>query len=169
MAKIGIFYGSTTGNTENVAEKIKAAFGSETADLHDVASASADELQKYDYLILGTSTWGDGDLQDDWDSFISELDTVDFSEKKVALFGLGDQEMYPDTFVNGMRTIYDKVKEKGATVLGFCSNEGYTFDESTAVKDDSFVGLVIDEDNQAEMTDERVAAWVEKLKHEMVF
>ena len=169
MAKIGIFYGSTGGNTESVAQKIQQAFGSVNADLHDVAAASADDLQNYDYLILGTSTWGSGDLQDDWDVFISELDKADLSGKIIALFGLGDQDAYADTFTDGMGTIYEKVTQKGAEVRGFWPVDGYTFDESTAVKDNSFVGLVIDEDNQSEMTDERINAWVEKLKNEMDF
>ena len=168
MTKIGIFYGSTGGNTEIVAQKIQQAYGSENADLYDVASASVDDLQKYNYLILGTSTWGEGDLQDDWDVFISELDKTDLSMKKIALFGLGDQEVYPDTFVDGMGTIYEKVTQKGAAVVGFWPTEGYTFDESFAVKDDTFVGLVIDEDSQTEMTEERIKKWVEQLKNELV-
>lgn len=169
MAKIGIFYGSTTGNTEIVAGKIQGAFGSENADLYNVDSASIDDLQKYDYLILGASTWGEGDLQDDWDVFISNLDKVDFSTKKVALFGVGDQESYPDTFVDGMGTLYEKVTEKGAIVLGSLPVIGYSFDGSTALNGSSFVGLVIDEDNQAELTDGRVGSWVEKLKKEFEF
>lgn len=169
MTKIGIFYGSTGGNTEMVAQNIQEALGVENADLHDVASASADDLQKYDHLILGTSTWGDGDLQDDWDIFISELDKTDLAGKKIALFGLGDQEIYPDTFVDGMGIIYEKVIEKGAAVLGFWHNNGYNFDNSTAVKGESFVGLVIDEDNESEKTDDRVKKWIEQLIKEMDF
>jgi flavodoxin I len=36
-----------------------------------------------------------------------------------------------------------------------------------AEKDDKFVGLVIDEHQQADKTDERIAKWVEMLKKEM--
>ena len=169
MAKIGIFYGSTTGNTEEVGKKVQEAIGIENSELHDIASISVDELQKYDCLIFGASTWGEGDLQDDWDSFIPNLDAVSFSGKKVALFGLGDQETYPDTFVDGIGTIYKKVIEKGAVVVGFWPVDGYTFDGSTAVEGDSFVGLVIDEENQSELTDDRIKAWIEKLKDESFF
>jgi len=169
MIKIGIFYGSTMGNTEIVAQNIQEALGAENADLHNVASASVSDLQKYDHLILGTSTWGEGDLQDDWDIFISQLDKTDLSGKKIALFGLGDQETYPDTFVDGMGTIYEKVIEKGAAVLGFWPTDGYTFDKSAAVRGESFVGLVIDEDNESEKTNDRVKKWIEQLKKEMDF
>jgi len=164
MAKIGIFYGSTSGNTERVAQKIQEAFGSERAELHNVASASVDDLQQYNYLMIGASTWGAGDLQDDWFDGLDKLDKVDFSNKTVTLFGTGDQEGYPDSFVDAIGILYEKVTAKGATVVGFRSTEGYTYDASRAEKDGCFVGLAIDEDNQSDLTDERINNWVEGLK-----
>jgi len=176
VANVGIFYGSTTGHTESVAQRIQKALGAENAALHDVASASADDLERYDYLIFGVATYSYGDLQDDWKSFAWELDRVDFSGKKVALFGVGDQERFPDTFVNGMGTIYRRVTERGATVVGSWPTDGtvvgswptdgYSFNTSTAVQGGSFVGLAIDEHTQPELTDERVARWVDGLRGE---
>jgi flavodoxin I len=46
------------------------------------------------------------------------------------------------------------------------SNDGYDFTESKAVKNSNFVGLTIDEDNQSDLTDERVKIWVAQIKKE---
>lgn len=98
MKTIGIFYGSSSGVTESVAERIAAKLGVEAADVHDVASASVEEVAKYDVLLLGSSTWGAGDLQDDWYGFLDNLKTADLSGKLVALFGCGDSSSFSDTF-----------------------------------------------------------------------
>ena len=164
MSKIGLFYGSDGGNTKDVAERIAEALGD--VDLHDVGDVSKDELNNYTNIILGTSTWGEGDLQSDWEDFIDELDDIDFSGKTVALFGLGDQEGYADTFCNAMRTIYDKVTNKGAKVIGSTSVDGYEYEESNSIIDSKFIGLVIDEDNQDDLSDERIANWVNSIKPE---
>ena len=105
-----------------------------------------------------------GDLQDSWLEVVDSLKTKNLSNKKVALIGVGDQFGFGDTFVNGMGTLYDAVIEAGANVVGKTSTEGYEFSDSTAVRDDYFVGLVIDENNQSEMTDERIKNWVENIK-----
>lgn len=165
MSKIGIFFGSTNGTTEDVAGSIKSAFGE--ADVHEISSDISAQVADYDVIILGTSTWGDGDLQDDWDENIDELDSADFSGKKVALFGLGDQEGYSDTFLDGMGTIYEKVTAGGGTVIGAWPTDGYEYTASTAEVDGRFVGLAIDEDNQSDQTEDRVKQWVEQLKGEM--
>ena len=158
---IGIFYGSTNGNTENAAKLIQNSIGS--ADIKNIADATVEDLNKYKILILGSSTWGLGDLQDDWEEAVSKLDKIDFSGKKVALFGCGDQEGYPDTFINALGTIYQKIEGRGADFIGRWPVEDYTFDESTAVKDGSFVGLALDEDNQEDLTDNRIIEWVKSL------
>lgn len=163
MANIGIFYGSMTGHTQGVAEKIQTRFGQE-ADLYSIADASADTLNMYQYLLLGSSTWGIGELQDDWYDGLEKLDKVDLSNKTVALFGTGDPEGYPDSFVDAIGILYEKVIAKGATVIGFWPSEGYEYDASRAEKDGRFVGLVIDENNQSHLTEERIGKWVEELK-----
>jgi flavodoxin I len=166
MANIGIFYGSTTGNTQSVAEKIQELFGQDSAELSSISEASSETLAAYQYLVLGSSTWGIGELQDDWLPGIEKLDSVDWSGKKVALFGTGDPQGYPDSFVDAIGIIYEKLAEKGASVVGFCPTDGYDYDTSKAEKDGRFVGLVIDEDNQNELTDDRINAWIEELKAE---
>lgn len=164
MANIGIFYGSTTGNTQNVAEKIQLGFGVEAADLYSIADASAEALNAYQYLLFGVSTWGVGDLQDDWLDGVAKLDKIDFSGKKVALFGTGDPACYPDSFADAVGIIYETLAAKGAEIVGSWPTEGYTFDASKAAKDGRFVGLIIDEDNQSNLTEERINTWLENLQ-----
>ena len=169
MAKIGLFYGSTTGNTEIVAGLIKDAFDEFEADVvtvFNVAEASIEDMKEFGYLILGIPTWYEGELQDDWDEFLPNLDNLDLSGKKVAVFGLGDQEIYPDTFVDGIGVLANKVKERGGQLVGSWPLEGYEFDASVAMKDDRFMGLVIDVDNQDDLTSERVETWVNQIKGE---
>jgi len=165
MSRTGIFYGSTYGSTRKVARLIQSALGGD-ADLVDVENADPASLEAYDLLILGTSTYGMGALQEHWADFVWELDDVELTGKTVALFGLGDQAGYPDTFLNAMRTLYDKVVEKGARVVGKWPTEGYTFNASTAVESGAFVGLAIDMDRQRDLTEDRVKRWVELLRRE---
>lgn len=163
---ITIIYGSDSGTTGDIAEKIAGGLNA-TVKVIDVARVENSDFEEAENLILGSSTWGEGDLQDDWDGFIEALDDIDLSNKKVAVFGLGDQESYGDSFVGAMGTIYEKAKERGATMVGGgVSPEGYTFEESIALVDDVFVGLPLDEDNQDELTDERIAAWCAQLQKE---
>jgi len=161
---VGIFYGSSGGVTKGVAEMIKDELGVE-ADLIDIADAEVDDFEKYNKIILGTSTWGEGDLQDDWDEFFDDFTNVDLTGKTVAFFGVGDQEGYPDNFLDGMGILYEQAVKNGANVVGNgWPTDGYEFDESRAVVDGAFVGLAIDEDNQEELTPERVKKWVDGIR-----
>lgn len=165
--KIGIFYGSSTGQTEMVAEKLQQIFGEQIADLINVDHATKKDLEKYPYLIFGTPTWGVGEMQDDWEDFSEILEKTDLKGKKIALFGLGDQDTYPDSFADGVGMLYAKIKDK-AQVVGKWHKSGYTFNESEAFRDDAFVGLILDQENQAGKTTERLTKWVEQLKKEFV-
>ena len=165
MGKIGIFYGSTEGNTEDVADKVKEALGD--ADVHNVDSATADDLAEYDTIIVGASTWEIGELQEDWETFIDVLDDVDFSGKKISYIGLGDADGYPDTFVDAIGMIHEKIADSGAEFFGAWQTEDYEFDESKGVVDGKFLGLVIDEDNESDKTDDRIAAWIAQIKGEL--
>ncbi len=162
MEKIAILFGSSTGNTESVAEVIAEKIGGDNVDIVNVAEASVDDLGDYTNFILGTSTWGVGDLQDDWDEFLSDFAGLDFAGKKVAIYGLGDSMTYADSFVDGMKQIYDEISES-AEVIGFVDTDGYNFDESTAVVDGKFVGLPLDEDNEDDLTESRIDAWLEDI------
>ncbi|PIE03886.1 MAG: flavodoxin FldA [Acidobacteria bacterium] len=163
MSTIGLFYGTETGNTESVAERIAEQFGS-GVDIHNVADCSKSDVEQYDNIIMGIPTWYDGEITGDWEDFFPNLDDIDFSGKKVALFGLGDQEGYAEYFLDAMGTLFDKLVEQGAEIVGQTSTDGYDYDESKAERDGQFVGLALDEDNQDDLTDERIEAWVEELK-----
>ena len=162
---IGIIYGSSTGNTEKAAEMIAEKI--EKSIVRNITDTDVAFIEGCDLLILGTSTWGTGDLQDDWESGVKILREADLSGKKVALFGFGDQESWGDSFVDGMGTLYNVIDEKGAELIGRWSTEGYSYESSTAVVAGGFVGLALDEDNQADMTEERINKWVQQIKEEM--
>ena len=162
--KTGIFFGSTTGTCEDLAGRIAKALGIDSADVHNVAELTAEAVNGYDRLVLGSSTWGCGDLQDDWYTGIETLKQMDLSGKQVALFACGDAASYGDTFCNALGTLYDELQNTGATFIGTgVSTEGYSFDDSTAVKDGAFVGLALDEVNEYDQTDERIKNWISTL------
>ncbi len=160
MKKIALLYGSNGGTTQQIARKIAVALG-QNVDLFDVANTKVSIVEKYDNIILGTSTWGIGDLQDDWEDFLPELVKTDLNDKTIALFGVGDSESYSDSFVDAMGTIYEGIKDKGCKIIGIVETTKYVFDESKAVVNDHFVGLPLDEDNESELTEERIESWLE--------
>ena len=164
MKKTLVVYGSSTGTCQAIAEKIGEKLGAEVVD---VASLTDGQVNETENLILGTSTWGSGELQDDWYDGVEKLKSADLSGKTVALFGCGDCESYSDTFCGGMEEIYSAVSEKGAKVIGEVSTDGYTFDDSAAVHDGKFVGLALDDVNEDDKTDERIDAWVDSIKSEL--
>lgn len=167
MSKIGLFYGSTTGNTEAAAESIQKALGGESmVTLHEISRVQPEDFSPYDCLIIGASTWNVGELQDDWDGFFPELDSVDFSGKKVAYFGTGDQVGYADNFQDAIGILEEKISEQGGTTVGYWPTDGYDHDASRAERDGKFVGLALDEDNQSDRTEDRIQAWVAQLKQE---
>ncbi len=166
MSKIGIFYGSTTGNTEKVAEMIQKEFGTDKADLFSVDITEKKDVEKYPYLIFGISTWGVSDMQDDFEDFMDILEEVDFTGRKVALFGLGDQSTYTESFVDAMGILYDRLKKLGVKFTGSVSKEGYSFQDSMALVKGKLVGLALDEEFESHLTRERVKKWVEGLKKE---
>jgi flavodoxin I len=163
MPKIGLFYASSTGNTEETAKLIKEKMSTFDIDLKNISDCVDNAMKEYDLLIFGVSTWGEGDLQDDWEDYLANLNEENLLNKTVAIFGLGDQENYCDSFLDAMGTIYDKVVESGATVVGSWPTDGYDFSGSTAVRDEEFVGLGVDQDNQNELTYERVSQWIELI------
>lgn len=161
MRPIAIIYGSSGDNTKSVAEKISTKFPDST--LIDVSNLKVSELDSFDNLILGTSTWGMGDLQDDWDGFLPELKKANLDGKTIALFGLGDSYSYSDSFVDSMGIIYEAIKDKGCTIIGSVSKAGYSFDASRAYNGSEFVGLPLDEDNEFNLTESRINDWVDTI------
>lgn len=165
--KTGIYFGSTMGVTEriasNLAEKL-AKFGDVT--VHNVGIDGLAGMAACDLILLGTSTWGEGELQDDWLAH-QELPGVELDGKTVALFGTGDAAGYPDTFVDGMGVLAAAAAKAGARRIGAWPTDGYGFDHSAALHNGQFVGLALDEDNQPEQTEARIEMWVAQLKAEL--
>jgi flavodoxin I len=168
LNKIGLVYGSSAGCTRQLAGMIAAEFGNRAVEVHDVAEVAPEVFERYESLILGTSTLGCGELQDDWERFRSEFLALDLRGKRVALFGLGDQSDFCNTFVDGLGTLHAMAVDTGAEIVGHWDAVGdYEFGKSAAVVDGRFVGLVIDEENQSELTAGRVRRWVAQLKTEL--
>ncbi len=166
MAKIGIFFGGKdNGSTAKVARKVQEFFGADIAAVHNVSNATKPEVEKYDFLVLGTAAWGIGEMHTDWERFIDTMVEAELADKKIALFGLGDQAKYPESFVDGMGTIFCRLPHKG-NVVGYTAISGYNFYYSTAEKDGKFVGLAIDDDTQPELTEKRIKDWVKQIKKE---
>lgn len=167
MEKTCIIYGSSTGTCQAIAENIAGKLGVGAADVLDVSSIDASTPDAYTNLILGTSTWGAGELQDDWYDGLEALKQASLAGKTIALFGCGDSESYGDTFCSAIGEIYNALKDSGAKFVGAVSTDGYTYDDSAAVVDGCFVGLALDDVNEPDKTDCRIDAWLESIKNSL--
>lgn len=167
MSKIGLFYGSDTSHTESVAydiyDTIVARLGEDVIDIHKVGSVELQDMLRYDYLILGIPTWDIGELQADWDIKWEAFKTLDLTGRKVAVFGLGDQYGYPDTFLDAAGILAETVLVQGGELVGYTPSTGYQFEESLFLEGDRFMGLALDEDHQPELTKARVDTWIPQL------
>ena len=165
--KIGLIYSYNTIKTSKNAEKVKKAFGKD----FDIEMVNAEEIDEdsflsYENMVLGVPTWFDGELPNYWDEFMPAIEQLKLKGKKVALFGLGDQVGYPENFVDGIGLLAIALEDRGAKVIGLTSPKGYIFERSVALRDGKFLGLALDIENQAALTDDRIKAWVEQLKKE---
>ncbi|MGI6073382.1 MAG: flavodoxin [Fermentimonas sp.] len=163
MKSIAIIYGSSTEHTKNAAERIAELLSDYSPTLVDIYDGDETAFKENDVLILGVSTWGVQDLQDDWNDFFPKFEQLDLSNKTIAIFGMGDAAIYPSSFVDAIGILYEFVTKKGAKVIGKVDPEGYDFEFSRAIVDNNFVGLPLDDDNEPELTDERIINWVESL------
>ncbi len=175
MSRIGLFFSSSTGNTRRIAKLIKKRFDDTVmAEALNVNKATPELVAGYSHLIFGTSTLGGGQLPGlstdcmggGWEEFLPQLKDVDFSGKTVALYGLGDQDKYPEEFVDAMGEIYHFVVARGAKVVGMWPADDYDFIASKAWVNDAFVGLVLDQENQKNLTDARLDAWLKLIAPE---
>jgi flavodoxin I len=137
-----------------------ASLGS--VDVIDVAKNGIAGMSQYDLVILGTSTWGCGDMQDDWEPY-ADLPNINLAGRKAAVFGLGDQRGFSDTFVDAMARLAASLETAGATLIGSWLTDGYGLSGSLAVRNGKFVGLALDEDSQSELTAGRLSAWTRQL------
>ncbi len=176
MSKIGLFFGPEKGSVHRVAEKIKATIGNNLTELISVNTATADDLEKYDKIIFGISTvgketWDSEYSNTDWAKFFPEVSKVDYSNKTIAIFGLGDHITYADHFVNAMGMLAKEIQKENSNVkiVGQVDPAGYEFKDSEALIDGKFIGLPIDEDFEPELTDKRIADWVNSIKTDFGF
>ncbi len=163
MDKTAIIFGSTTGMTEDIANKIASQLNISKDNVYEVAKITPEIISKYDVLLLGSSTWGSGELQDDWYDGVEVLKKSDLNGKKISFFGTGDSESYSDTFCDAIGLIYKEIKSSGATFIGQVDASEYTFDDSIAVENGKFVGLALDETNESNKTDDRINRWIKSL------
>lgn len=158
---VTVIYGSDAGCTKAIAARIASKIKGRAIDIRKATTA---DFENCDLLILGSPTYGAGDLQSDWEDRIGVLDDARLERKTVALFGTGDQMTYPDSFLDAMGILYDRLVEKGADIVGFTPTDGYDFVASTALRDGQFVGLALDEDCQSSKTEGRITSWINQLK-----
>lgn len=168
MSKIGLFYGPMGGSVENVAKKILKVLGEDKVDVRPIRDTSAADVNKYQKVIFGISTIGSHTWQretpsKDWDGFIHELDHIDYSNKTIALYGLGDHITYALHFVDSLGVLGGVLIEKGAHIIGQTSTDDYDFKDSEAVIDGKFIGLPLDEDYESDKTDERIKNWLDRI------
>lgn len=172
MARIGLFFGTTTGKTRKVAKMIKKKFDDDVmAKPLNVNRSTLDDFMAYDFLIVGSPTMGEGELpglssdceEESWEEFLPKIEDADFTGKTIAIYGLGDQVGYPDEFVDAMLELHEFFAERGATLVGEWPTEGYEFNHSEAVVEGKFVGLALDLDNQSNLTEARVDAWLSQI------
>ncbi|MGL4649415.1 MAG: flavodoxin [Caldilineaceae bacterium] len=163
-AKIGLYFGSSTGATERVATLIKeeiAGYGVADVDVTVVSMGTLPAMNNYQYLIFGCPTWNIGELQDDWALVYPSMDAVNFRGRKVAFFGCGDQFGYSNSFNDSVGILCEKVMDLGGDPVGWVpQDESFQFEFSKGATDGVLMGLFIDEDNQAAMTPQRVSNWV---------
>jgi len=169
MPSIGLFFDTDTGNTRKVAKMIRKMFDDDQIELKNILKVEPEDFEKYTAYIIGTPTLGDGELPENFEAFFPQFDDLDLNGKTFALYGLGDQEEYGHEFVDAMGILYEKFEDQGASFIGTWPTDGYTYTVSRAELDDStFVGLVLDQDNQSDLTKERVEAWVEQIKPDII-
>lgn len=164
--KIGLFFGSTTGNTGSISSMIQQKLGDKNVMIRNITDTNPKHLEQFPYLIFGVPTWHIGEVQDDWAEFLPYVKDINLKGKKLAIFGLGDGAGYPDTYVTAMRDLWNVAQPLGAQIVGLWPTAGYVFKKSTSIENGKFLGLVIDIENQNDKTEDRVSRWVTQIKGE---
>ena len=166
MKKIALIYSFNSKKSAIVANKIYNVFDEKDIEKINAEEITEDTFSGYDNFILSVPTWFDGELPNYWDEFVPALEDMDLKGKTVAVFGNGNQRDYPENFVDGIGILVKLLEKRGARIIGETSIEGYKFESSKAIRDGKFIGLAIDQDTQAKLTDERIKKWVEDIKPE---
>ena len=166
--KINLIYGSDTGNTELVTGLLASLLSKDNVDIIAVNELE-DSHWDNDKFILGIPTWYDGELQSDWEDYFDKFKEIDFTNKIAAIYGLGDQLGYEEWFCDGIGILAEVILENGGKVIGYTKKDTtYDFDTTpkSLVDQETFYGLCIDEDNQDELTQDRLVSWVKQIKEE---
>jgi len=166
MNKTAIIYSFNTKKTGKIAAQIKEGFNDDKIEMVNAEELTEELFLSFEHIIMGVPTWFDGELPNYWDEFVPALEDLDLTGKKFALFGLGDQIGYPENFLDGVGIMAAILEAQGASLVGHTSVEGYEFESSRAVRNDHFLGLAIDYENQGSMNKQRIAAWIDQLKKE---
>ncbi|MEM0991482.1 MAG: flavodoxin [Bacteroidota bacterium] len=166
--KVGLFFGSDTGTTEAITQDFKELWELTELEVIEACDMKVEDYARFEFIIIGLSTWYDGDLQSDFEDFFEDFKTIDFTNKIVAMYGLGDQYGYEEYFVDGLGILGKVILENGGKIIGHWPIEGYDYSESKGqLNDTHFYGLALDEDNQMEMTQDRLEKWIKQVEVEL--
>ena len=166
MEKIALFYSFNSKKTAKIAGIVHNALSGEDVQRINIDEVKIEDFLAFDNLIVGVPTWFDGELPNYWDEILPALDDLELNGKKVALFGLGDQKNYPENFCDAVGILGEFFEGKGAKIIGHTSPEGYSFESSKALKENILTGLLLDQENQSKLSDERILKWTKQLEHE---
>ena len=165
--KTAIIYSFNTQKSKKIAEKIIETFGKDKIEAINAEELTTEVFEKYDNFILSAPTWFDGELPNYWDEFVPDLEDMDLNNKTFAVFGLGDQKGYPENYCDAIGILVEILEACGASIVGKIPVEGYTYESSRAQRGDQFLGLPLDQENQARLTRQRIDNWIKQLKKEM--
>ena len=164
MSKTALIYSFNSNKTAKAGEKIAEAIGdSLLVEVVNAEEITEDKFLSFDQLILGVPTWFDGELPNYWDEFVPALEDMPLEGKKVAIYGLADQVGYPENFADGIGIMGRLLASRGAEIVAYTANENYTYESSAALDGDQFMGLVLDQENQARLSKKRIEDWVKRI------
>ncbi|MGB6129744.1 MAG: flavodoxin [Psychrilyobacter sp.] len=163
MNKIGLFYGTTGGRTTGIVDEFDFNLRDEV-EIFDVANG-IEKIKEFENLILVTPSYGFGELEAHWEAVIEDFKKIDLNGKTLALVGLGSQTTFGESFVGALEILYKIIIKNGGKIIGLTSTDGYHFEECDAIIEGKFMGLVLDEENQDDMTPDRIYDWLEVIKN----
>ena len=120
MKKALIIFGSTTGNTEDMADSIKQVLeesGVET-EIKNVTHAAVEDLTAdHDVILLGCPAYGDDtiELQEDFEDFYENLNGIKLNGKRYAVFAPGDSSY--EYFCGSVDVLEDRLEALGGALV----------------------------------------------------
>lgn len=173
MKKTALLYWAPGGNVEKAAREIFGYFDPGSVEMSTVAEFDTSRLNEFDQFIFGCATigaevWLDVRADNKWNEFFVKTEKSSFAGKKFAIFGLGDQVKYPEHYVDSLGYMKEEIEKRGGLIVGKWPTEGYTFYDSEGASEGMFYGLALDEDQQSELSSERIKKWVLLLRKEFL-